>query len=188
VLAAGSYTTEIAVSDVAGNGAVVAGPGVVVDDTPPTGASVQTVNGTGTRGRPDAGDVVTLAWSDVLDPASVLAGWSGAAVPVQVVILDGGSNDDTLVVHTGTLSLPLGSIDLNNDYVGSLTTFNATMVQSGTTIAVTLGTLVSGTPRTDTSKAAVAWSTGTTAGATDRAGNALVASVVTESGTSDDDF
>jgi hypothetical protein len=34
----------------------------------------------------------------------------------------------------------------------------------------------------------VAWSTGAIAGATDRAGNALVPTVVNESGTSDDDF
>jgi hypothetical protein len=188
-LAAGSYATTIAVSDMAGNSAVVAGPGIVVDNTSPVGNAVQTVNGGGTRGRPDAGDVITLGWSDVLDPASVLAGWSAAATAVQVVIFDSGSGNDTLVVRTTSgVSLPLGSIDLNNNYVGSTTTFNATMTQSATSIAVTLGTLVSGSPRTDTSKAAVAWSTGAVAGATDRAGNALLPSVVNESGYSDDDF
>jgi hypothetical protein len=189
VVAAASYATTVAVSDVAGNSAVAGGPEVVVDNTSPVGNSVQTVNGGAIRGRPDAADVITLGWSEVLDPASVLSGWSAAATPVQVVILDGGSGNDTLYVRTTTgTTLPLGTIDLNNDYVGSTTTFNATMVQSATSIAVTLGALVSGSPRTDTSKAAVAWSTGAIAGATDRAGNALLPTVVNESGTSDDDF
>ena len=189
-LAAGAYTTSIAVADVAGNSAVVAGPAVTVDNTSPTGNSVQTVNGGAIRGRPDSGDVVTFGWTEALDPSSVLAGWTGAATAVQVTIVDSGSSDDTLVVHTssGVIILPLGSTDLNNNFVSAQTTFNATMVQTGTSIALTLGTLVSGSPQTDTSKAAVVWSPATFAGATDRAGNSLVATLVGESGTADIDF
>jgi hypothetical protein len=62
------------------------------------------------------------------------------------------------------------------------------MTQAGATITVTLGTLLSGVPKTTPVKTAMVWSTGLVPGATDRAGNALTATTVTESGTSDYEF
>jgi hypothetical protein len=188
-LAAADYATTIATTDAAGNSATVAGATATVDDTAPTGVSAQTANGGAIAGRPDAGDTVTYTWSEMLDPYSVLASWTGASTPAQVYIVDNGTSDDTVTIHSTTgQTLPFGAIDLNKNYVTSTCTFNATLVQSAGTITVTLGSLVSGSPRTDTSNVATIWSTGTVTGATDRAGNALTAATITEPGAADHEF
>jgi hypothetical protein len=188
-LAAGSYATTIAATDVAANSAVVSGPSVTVDNVAPSGSSVSIVNGGATTGRPDAGDTIALGWSETIDPYSILGGWSGSQTAVQVIIVDGGAKSDSIVFRsTGGVALALGSITPNNDYVTSSATFAATMIQTGGSIVLTLGALVSGTPRTDTHKAGLSWSTAAVAGATDRAGNALAGSTVNESGLRDYDF
>jgi hypothetical protein len=148
---------------------------------------VQTTNG-GTAGRPDAGDTVVFTYAEPIDPISVLAAWTGTATPVQVVITN--SITDLLTVRTsnGVTQLPLSSLNTKGDYVSATTTYNATMVRSGSAITVTLGTVISGTPHTATFATALSWTTGSTAGATDRAGNTLTSSTVTETGVSDIDF
>ncbi len=188
VLPAGAYATTIATSDVAANSAVVNGPPVTVDNTAPAGVSINTANGGAIAGRPEAGDTVTFTWSKTLDPFSVLAGWSGGATAVRVIITDVGSKDTLTIGSTGGVLLPLGSTLLDNDYATSTATFDATMTQSGSSIVVTLGALVSGSPRTDTHNASMSWITAAVPGATDRAGNALLGSTVAEAGTSDSDF
>jgi hypothetical protein len=188
-LAAGTYATTIATADAAANSAVVTGPSVTADSVVPAGSSVSTTSGGAIAGRPDAGDILTLVWSEPLDPYSILAAWAGGATAVQVLITDGGASNDTLTFRsTGAVVLPLGSIALVNNYVTATATFNATMTQSGTSIVVTLGTLISGTPSTDSHKSALSWSTATVSGATDRAGNALAGSTVAEIGKADADF
>lgn len=187
-LAAGSHATTIGTSDVAANTAVVGGPSVTVDNTPPTGTSVDIVNGAGAVARPDAGDVVSFGWSEPLDPSSMLAGWSGGATDVHVVITDGGANDTLTVASPAGVALPVGSVLLNNDYVSNTATFDATMTQSGGSIVVTLGAVLSGTSHASPHNGWLIWSTATVAGATDRAGNAVAGLPVTETGTLDQDF
>jgi hypothetical protein len=188
-LAAGSYATTITSTDVATNAATVTGPAATVDNTPPTGSAIHMTNGSGVAGRPDSGDLLTYTWSEQVDAYAMLASWSGAATAVRVVITDGLTTNDTVTIRTtaGT-TLPFGSADLNSNHVLTTSTFDATMTQVGAAVTVTLGALVSGLPNTSTAIAAITWATGTTTGATDRAGNALTASTVTESGTADYEF
>ena len=64
--------------------------------------------------------------------------------------------------------------------------FTGTIVQSGATITVTLGTLTSGTVRTYATARAMTWTPSGTA--TDAAGNACSTTARTESGAIDRDF
>ncbi len=119
-------------------------------DTVPYATDLQAVNGGTIAGRPDAGDTITYTYSEAIDPASVLAGWSGASTAVTLRITDNGGSDLAVAVWNAanTAQLPLGTFDLLGDYVGANATFNATMVRTGTTIVVTLGTLTGGTVKT----------------------------------------
>jgi hypothetical protein len=187
-LAEGSRATTIATTDVAANSAVVSGPSVVVDNAAPSAVAVQIDNGGLIAGRPDSGDTMALDWSETLDPYSILAGWSGAAAAVQVVITDVSATDSITIQSSGGVALPLGTIALNSQYVTATSTFSATMVQSGASIVVTLGAMITGIPHTANKKATLTWGAGTVTGATDRAANALVDSTITESGIADLDF
>ena len=108
--------------------------------------------------------------------------------------------DDKLTVYNSTDSsqLPLGSVDLGAaDYVGGLsggeiarfgaTGTASTMVMSGSTITLTLGT-ASGQAATTAAAAGLpmVWTPSTSA--YDRAGNAALTTVATESGAADKEF
>lgn len=187
-LAAGTLATTLAATDLAANSAVAAGPAVTVDNTAPAGNSVQTANGGLVAGRPDAGDTITLGWSEMIDPHSILPSWPGTETAVQVYIYESSDEDILVVRTTAGVVLALGYLELDGDYVSSNATFTATMTQTAATISIRLGALVGGSPRTDTSKSRLIWNTVLTAGATDRAGNAVVSSDLDETGRSDHDF
>ena len=180
VLPEGTYAYSLTLTDAAGNSATQTGFSVLVDDTPPAGVDVQTANGGATPGRAEAGDTVTLTFSERIDPASVLAGWDGSATAVQVRIVNAGAND-TLQVRAagGTPVLPLGSVALGGDYVARTRNFNgSTMVQAGAVISITLGT-PSGATRTVATPAAMTWTP--SAGAFDAAENPALTAPVLES-------
>lgn len=81
----------------------------------------------------------------------------------------------------------LGTIDLrSNAWVTADAVFNATMVMSGTTVTVTLGSLTSGSTATVATASALQWTPVNIAA--DRAGNACSTTTVTESGRNDADF
>jgi hypothetical protein len=187
-LAAASYNMTVTMTDQASNTVAVTSSAVTVDNTRPTGTDVQTING-GTAGRPDSGDRIVYTWSEQMDPYFTLASWAGASTAVRVVVTNSTTNDLVTVRNsTGATQLPFGTVTAGGDYVTATATYDATMVQSGSGITVTLGSLISGTPRTNSTGAAMSWATGTPTGSTDRAGNALTGSTVTESGTSDLEF
>lgn len=193
-LAAGTDSFTLKLTDSAGT-ATTTSYSVTVDNTAPNASAIQTANVSGgTVGKPELGDTVTFTFSEAIDPDTVLSGWDGSSQSVIVAILDGGaSGDDKLeVLNASTLAvLPLGIVDLGRkDYVSKNTSFGAsgtssTMALSGSAITVTLGT--------PTSTAATAAGTGTlawtpTSSVTDRAGNAMSTTSVSESGTADKDF
>ncbi|SDQ72162.1 hypothetical protein [Quadrisphaera sp. DSM 44207] len=182
--AAATYATSATARDLAtptANAVTVAGS-VVVDNTAPAPADVQTTNA-GTAGSPGAGDTLVLTYSDVVDPVSVLAGWTGASTNVTVRINNtGGSTGDTFLVYNdaNTALLPLGTVALGaTGYVTANATFGApgTAVRStmtwgstGTTstVVVRLGTASAGAG-TSTSTGTMVWTP--TATVLDRAGN-----------------
>jgi hypothetical protein len=191
-LTAGAKAYTITSTDNAANGQTQTGYSVTVDNTQPAGSDVQIVNGGATAGKPEAGDSVTLTFSEIIDPESVLAGWTGAATDVVVRVANVGGGDVVTIWNAAnTAQLALGTIDTNGtQYVTADRDFGATgtastMVQSGATITITLGT-PSGATGTQGPPRAMDWMPVATA--TDRAGNACQTTVATESGAADVEF
>jgi len=191
-LTAGAYTYSVTSTDAAGNSATQTGFPVTVDNSAPAGSDVQTANvGGPTAGRAEVGDTLTFTFTEPIDPSSVLGGWAGAGTNVVVRIND--TNPDAFQVwnSANTAQLPLGNVNLaGNLYVFSNRTFGAsgtpsTMVMSGSTITITLGT-PSGFTGTATTNGTMTWPP--TATLTDRAGNPCSTATVTEGGPSDVEF
>lgn len=209
-LAAGSKQYTVSSLDVAGNSRTQTGYTVTVDNTAPTASNIQTTNVSGgTAGRAQAGDTIVFTYSEQIDPESMLAGWTGSSTNVVVRLIDGGCtlilcSDDSVAIWNAADSVPLpfGSVNLNrSDYHGggllgaqSPLRFGAsgtpsTMVQTGATITITLGT-GSGTADTAGGNGTMAWAPSATA--YDAAGN-LTSLIngndsVDETGTADREF
>lgn len=193
-LSAGSYTYSLTSTDTAGHSGTQTGFSVTVDNTAPSASDIQTANGGAIVGRPDQGDTITFAFSEPMEPDKILAGWTGASTSVVVRMNNGFLfADDTLAIYnsTNTSQLPLGSVNLGRgDYVGGDRTFGAsgtasTMVMSGSTITITLGTQ-SGAGTTAGGNGTMSWTPSATA--TDRAGNACSTTARTETGAVDTEF
>ena len=192
VLAAGAKAYSITSTDNAANSQTQSGYSVTVDNTAPAASDVQTANGGATVGKPEAGDSMTLTFSEIIDPESVLAGWTGSATNVVVRIVNQGGGDRLTIRNAAnTVQLPLGTVNLTGTaYVTVDRDFGATgtassMVRSGSTISITLGT-PSGTTGTQAGTGTMAWTPVATP--TDRAGNACQTTVANETGAADVEF
>lgn len=191
-LAAGSYSYSLTSKDLVGNSRTQSGYTVVVDNTAPTAADVQTANKSGgTAGKAEPGDSITYTFSEPIDPHSILANWTGAATNVVVRISNVTNDPLTVYNAANTTQLPLGSVSTGrNDYVSANATFGAsgtasTMVQSGNSITITLGTASAGTG-TAGSTGTMSWTP--SASAYDRAGNAGTTTARAETGSADREF
>ena len=183
-LAAGSVTYSITAVDGSGNSGTTSGLTVVVDNTVPAGSNILLSDGGGTAGTIQLGDTITYTFNDVIDPQSVLAGWTGASTNVVVRFTDSGANDTFAVWNsTNTTQLALGTVNTKGDYVmpggatagASGTPSTMVLNTSSDTITITLGT-VAGTIKNDNANHKPAWTP--SASATDRAGNAMSTTVV----------
>jgi Bacterial Ig domain len=207
-VADGSYDLRAIMTT--GTGSVVNSAVVVarqVDNTPVRGIDVQTTNRIGgTVGRIESGDTIAFTYSTLMNPTSIVPGWTGAApISAYMRLRDGdllgtGSSGDTLQFSSdsaGNSQLRIGSVNLHGDFVknNKTSTFTVTLtastqVVSGvseTVITVTVGSLVSGGAlRTSSVAAQMVWTP--SAGATDLGGNPCSAAPVTESGALDRDF
>lgn len=190
-LAEGAMAYTITATDGAANSVTQTGFSVIVDNTRPTGTDVQTTNA-GTAGQPGIGDTVIFTFSETIDPQSVLAGWTGASTSVVVRITQNAGGDRVTVRNAAnTAALPLGTVNLvGTAYVTATRDFGATgtastMVQSGTTITITLGT-PSGTVGTQATASSMVWTPSATA--TDPAGNTCQTTNATEAAPLDIDF
>jgi hypothetical protein len=192
VLAAGSKSFTIAAKDVANNSTTQGGFSVNVDNTAPSATDIQTVNVTGgTNGLAETGDSMTFTFSEPMDPNSVLTGWDGGATTVTLRLINGtGGNNDSVAIYNqaNTTQLPLGSVDLGRkDYTTANVSFTgSSMVMSGSTIKVTLGTAGGAGAQTTGNNSAMTWTPSTTP--TDRAANACLATPAAESGSADKEF
>jgi len=193
-LAAGSRTYTLTSTDNAGNSRVQSGSTTTVDNTSPTAADIQTTNGGATVGRIEQGDTIILTFSEVIDPESILAGWTGAATDVVVRFADNGNNDTAEVWNAANTSqLALGSVNTKANVVSGAATAGASGTASRmvldtatSTVTVTLGTVAGGPLNTDLGNNKMMWST--SASAFDRAGNAMTSTTISESGGNDSDF
>jgi hypothetical protein len=199
-LSEGSKAYSVSATDNASNGPTLAGSSVTVDNTVPSGTDVQTANHGATAAKAELSDTITFTFSEPIDPASVLAAWTGTSTNVVVHIVNGAlAGADTLQVFDSANSaqLPLGTVDLGGaGYVGGVTggeigLFGATgtassMAMSGSTITITLGTASGQAATTALLNNSMTWTPSATA--TDRAGNAETTTPVTESGAADKEF
>jgi hypothetical protein len=200
VLSEGTRSYSVAATDNASNGPAQAGFSVTVDNTAPNGADVQTANNGGTVARAEQGDAITFTFSEPIDPASVLSGWTGSSTSVVVRLINGAlAGPDTLQVFdsANSVQLPLGSVDLGGaGYVGGLIggeigLFGAsgtasTMTMSGSAITIVLGTASGQAATTALVSNTMTWTPSATA--TDRAGNGQTTTAVDESGAADREF
>jgi hypothetical protein len=203
----GTKNYSVTATDVAGNAGTVSGT-AVVDTVAPTATDIQTTNVSGgTNGLAELGDKIIYTYSEPIDPQSVLAGWSGASTPVVVRLVDNGvlglatGNDEVVIYNsTNATQLPLGAVNMGRgDYVGGLlggsvyfgsTGTASTMVLSGNTITITLGTYQAESILVGRSTAGGTGTMVWTPVATpyDRAANILSTAAATESGAADKDF
>jgi hypothetical protein len=144
----------------------------------PTATSIAATNKGGigtTAGKLGSGDTITFTFSESIDPASILSGWSGASTAVRVRFADASSNDTfTVQDSAGGTTVKLGTVTTGGNYVTANANVTSTMARSadGKSVVVTLGT------PTSVSTLAVGarnMSWALVAGPKDVAGNALVA-------------
>ncbi len=164
-----------------------------VENVAPFGVDVQTTSGGAIAGRTDAGDTISLTYSEPIAPATVLAGWNGTATAMRVYLTNSANNDRMDfrdAAGTTRLNLVLSATDLTlaRNYVTGAVVLNGTMVRTGNTITVTFGTVVSGAASlaTATGTGALTWRP--SASAQDMYGKASTTTLVTEGGTADADF
>jgi chitinase len=134
---------------------------------------VQAINGGGTVGLAEPGDVVTFTYAGTVNPDLILSGWDGSAVAVTVRI-QGNAGNDFLAVYNASddsILVGLGAVDLGGNHAnGSIDFTGSQMTLGGNAVTVTLGTLV-GNAHLDTTPKAMTWwtfqGTATESGAVD---------------------
>lgn len=172
-----------------------------VDNSPLRGQDVQTTNG-GSAGKLDSGDTVSFTFTDQVALTSVIAGWSGAALPVTLRLRDGNlvggtTKTDVLDILRNGSPVNLGSVNLREDYVkgGKTVQLHATMSAAtvtvsglpATRITVVAGAVASGNGlRTVNNPTAIVWSP--SAAAVDLYGRPASTTPVTELGVLDREF
>jgi hypothetical protein len=193
-LASGAKTYTLTSTDNAGNVRVQSGFSTTVDNTVPTAADIQTTNGGATVGLIEAGDTIVYTFSEIIDPESILPGWTGATTDVVVRFTDNAGADTFAVWNAANTSqLALGSVNTKANVVTGAATAGASGTPSQmvldtatSTVTVTLGTVAGGPLNTDLGNNKMMWTS--SAGAFDRAGNAMTTTTINETGGNDSDF
>ena len=159
--------------------------------------SLVIANGTGTAGKPDSGDTITLTFGAALRVSTLCSAWSGDTsshsltnMTVTFTKNSGGTDSAAFAVPTASCTGggTWGSLSLNTHYVsggtGSTLVFGSSTVayayNSATgqsTLTVTLGTVSSGSATTVTSSATGTWSE---SGILNTSGSALVPTSASE--------
>lgn len=180
-LVPGLFGFSLGLTDNNGTNQTQNGFSVEVDNTAPSATNIQTTNvGGGTQGRPETGDTVIYTFSEPMDPTTIKANWDGTSTAVTANFVQ-AANDRL------TTNVNLGTVDLRNaGWVTANASYNATMVLSGSTLTMTLGTLASGSVNTVAANVNIRWTP--VAAALDRAGNAISTAQRTETGAADPDF
>ena len=124
-------------------------------------------------------------------PASILTGWTGTSQAIRVTVTNSANNDRMDFYNAaGTTRLNLVNsatdLQLGANFVTGTVSFNATMVQSGSSITVTLGSKIPGGTTVTAGTGTISWRP--SASAKDLAGKSSTTTTVTETGGADRDF
>ena len=183
------YSLTVTATDNVGNSSSPFVGSVTVDNTAPTATDVQATNDSGgSVGLAQQNDTITFTFSEQMDPGTIKSGWTGSSTMVTVKLDRASTNAPVLLTvwdSAGTTQLALGSVSLaRSDYLagnsskhGSFT--SSSMVLSGATIAITLGTPAGDAAGTAAGTSTMSWTP--SALAKDLAGNAMSATAVNES-------
>jgi hypothetical protein len=186
-LSVGTKTYTLFMADAASPANTATSPGFsVAIVTTPAASDIATTNAA-TAGKPDPNDTISFAYTTAMAPTSIKSGWDGTATSVDVRITNNGcanGSDQLVVALTGTSTpVSLGSVCLGANYTngnGQTRTFaSSTMVMSGATVTVTLGSAPGGLATVNGSTTFV-WSPSTSA--TDVYGNPCSAASVSRTG------
>ncbi|HEX8086109.1 MAG TPA: hypothetical protein VF529_17580 [Solirubrobacteraceae bacterium] len=168
---------------------------VRIDNFAPSAADVQTANGGATAGVIEAGDSITLTYSEEIDPSSIIAGWDGTGTQNIYVTGTHHNQGDRLMFLSSTSpfpALPLATspgVDLNADFFANNSpAWAATLTRSGASFTVTFGALVQGGPVNTAAAAAAAMDWFPSSGAKDFLAKPSSTTTRAETGTSDRDF
>ena len=168
-----------------------------IDNSLVLGIDVQTTNKTGGKaGKMEAGDRIALTYSEAMKASTLIAGWTGTTtVNVFVRVTDAGGVETTrLQIDASGTASGLGSYVTGGNFLRNNRTivFAATATLStgtggGSVVTITLGAVTSGNGlRTHSASTALKWTPSATA--TNLAGSACSAALVTETGAADRDY
>jgi Bacterial Ig domain len=186
-LADGSYDFRATSTDNAGNSTTsTAVTQRLVSNKTPTGTNFVTANGGATQGIIETGDSATYTFSEEMSTTSILSTWTNASTPQNVSVKFFDGSTDTMQIFNGATEMPLGTVDLKDDYVPTGgATFAATMVGAvqadGTfNVTVTLGSKTAGNVQSVVPKQSKpTWTPSPPTGATDLTGTAMSATAFT---------
>jgi chitinase len=188
----GPYDLRAVSLDTLGNQSTSATVSAYVNNLGPTGTDVQGTNG-GTNDRLDAGDTVVFSFSEAISPSSILAGWTTGTASIRVRVNNNGTTD-SMAFYDAANTTPLGllasgtALSINIDHVTAPTLFNGTISRSGSTVTVTIGSLISGAVTANPKgKNAMVWQSSSQATSL-ATGKPVLPQTVTESGAADIDF
>ena len=184
-LAQGTYTVQATQSDSAGNVGSSTTSTFTIDTTAPTAANVTTTNvAGGTAGSLDAGDTISFTFSEAMDPASIVGGWTGtASQPVTLNWTNSASNDWFSVTNAAGTAHLATSVSMGANFLKKNWTTTGTLTRtSATTYTITLdATPPNNVAGNGTAAGAnIVWTPDT--GSKDLAGNAVTAATFTQTG------
>ncbi|HET8949162.1 MAG TPA: Ig-like domain-containing protein [Solirubrobacteraceae bacterium] len=188
----GAYDLRAVSVDTLGNQSTSATVTAYVNNLGPTGTDVQGTNG-GVNDKLDTGDTVVFTYSEAINPSSILAGWTTGTAAIRVRVNNTGGSD-SMEFYDAANTTPLGllaagtALSINIDHVTAPTLFNGTIARSGSTVTVTIGSLISGAVTANPKgKNAMVWQTNSQATSL-ATGKPVLPQTITESGASDIDF
>lgn len=192
-LATGTWQLNMSDDRTPANTTLQSGSAVIIDNAACTSFNVQTANAGAFVGRPEINDTITYTFSEPVEPASILAGWTGAATDVTLRLNNNAGQDRVQIWNSANgAQLPLGEVNTLQAFTGANRTFGAPataqrsrMAMSGSAITVTLGT-ASGATTTSAGGQNMTWTPVATP--YDRAANTCTAVAVNEAAPVDVDF
>ncbi|MGI8524454.1 MAG: Ig-like domain-containing protein [Nocardioides sp.] len=194
----GNYDLHAVLTDGGGTVTTSATVAVSIDNSTLRAQDIQATNVT-TVGKPAAGDRLLFTYSNTVNPATILAGWTGASTSISVTFKDAkvpgapvaGQDYATFgSVNLGSVSFPESYVKANKSAVFAATMVASTQTVAGvsvTVVTVTLGTTTGGANITTATQTGTMTWTPSTAART-LGGVACSATAATESGTLDKDL